>query len=258
MPTNKNTAANTLFVASVAKGFRVLECVAEAEGPLTIADIATRTGFDRSLVQRLTNTLHHLDYLARDPHDRRYKLAIALLNFSYRYLCNEPLLEVAMPRLVGLSDEIGLRVAFGLHDGTEIVYVYRIPRSEFYHPASHFGERQPVYATAGGRAVIAYLPEIEARAILEESRRVAITPHTRTWVDEIMLDLAEIRRRGYAVQHEEFIVGETVIASSVRNLADRPVSVVACSLLHGRDSMDIERVATALMQTTAEISRAAR
>lgn len=257
MPANDIPAANTLFVASIAKGFRVLQCVADADSPLTIAEIAARTGFNRSLVQRLTNTLHTLGYLVRDPRDRRYRLGIALLDFSYRFLCGEPLLEAAMPRLVGLSEEIGFRVAFGLHDGTDIVYVYRIPRALFYHPTSHFGERQPVYATAGGRAVIACLPENEARAILEKSERRAITPFTHTGIDEILSDLAAIRRKGYAVQHQEFILGETVIAAPVCDQTDRAVAVVACSLLHERDLMNIERIATALLHTAAQISRAA-
>ena len=257
MPADEIPAANSLFVASIAKGFRVLECVARADSPLTIAEIATRTGFDRSLVQRLTNTLHALGYLARDARDRRYELAIALLDFSYRFLCSHPLLESAMPRLVGLSEEIGSRVAFGLHDGTDIVYVFRVPRSLFYHPTSHFGERQPVYSTAGGRAVIAYLPEREARAILEKSDRRPITPYTRTGIDEIMSDLAEIRRRGCAVQHQEFIVGETVVAAPVRDQSNRPVAVVACSLLHERDSTNVERIETPLLQTVDQISRVA-
>ena len=257
MPSDGIPAANSLFVASIAKGFRVLECVAQANGPLRITEIAACTGFDRSLVQRLTNTLHTLGYLARDTRDRRYTLAIALLDFSYRFLCREPLMEAAMPRLAGLSDQIASRVAFGLHDGTDIVYVFRVPRSEFYHPTSHFGERQPVYATAGGRAVIAFLPESEARAILQESERRPITPYTRSGVDEIMSDLTEIRRRGFALQHQEFILGETVVAAPVHNRANRPVAVVACSLVRNRDSETIERISTALLQTTIQISRAA-
>ena len=255
MPSDGIPAASTLFVASIAKGFRVLECIADADHPLKITEIAARTGFDRSLVQRLTNTLHTLGYLARDTRDRRYTLAIALLDFSYRYLCREPLMEAAMPRLVGLSDTIASRVAFGLHDGTDIVFVFRVPRTEFYHPTSHFGERQPVYATAAGRAVIAYLPESEARAVLRESERRSITPYTRTGIDEIMSDLAEIRRRGYAVQHQEFYLGETVIAAPVHNRANRPVAAVVCSIVRNRDSENMERIAIALLQTTVQISR---
>ena len=33
MPSDGIPAANTLFVASIAKGFRVLECIAHADGP---------------------------------------------------------------------------------------------------------------------------------------------------------------------------------------------------------------------------------
>ena len=247
---------STLFVASIAKGFRVLDCVAHANAPLSIAEIATRTGFDRSLVQRLTNTLHTLGYLDRNKGDRRYRLAISLLDFSFRYLCAEPLLEVAMPRMLGLSDQIGARTAFGLHDDTDIVFVFRVPRTLFYHPTAHFGERQPVYATAAGRAVIAFLPEDDARAIIEKSERRALTPFTRTGVEEIMSELAVTRERGYAVQHQEFILGESVIAAPIHNQEGRPVAVVTCSVLHESSEMNVDRIATAVLQTAAQISRA--
>ena len=255
MPTKDIPPPSTLFVASIAKGFRVLECVAHANMPLTIAEIATRTGFDRSLVQRLTNTLHSLGYLDRNSSDRRYKLSISLLDFSFRFLCAEPMLEVAMPRLLGLSDETGARSSIGLHDDKDIVFVFRVPRTLFYHPTSHFGERQPVHATAAGRAVIAFLPEGVARSILERSERRQITPFTRTAIDEIMSELAETRRRGFAVQHQEVILGETTIAAPVYDEARRPVAAVTCSLLSERDETNIARIATAVLQTAAQISR---
>ena len=258
MPSDGIPAANSLFVASIAKGFRVLECIADADHPLRITEIAACTGFDRSLVQRLTNTLHTLGYLARDTRDRRYALAIALLDFSYRYLCREPLMEAAMPRLVGLSDKIASRVAFGLHGGTDIVYVFRVPRSEFYHPTSHFGERQPVHATAAGRAVIAYLPESEARAVLQASERRSITPYTLVpestnscpiWPRSAAGAMPSSTRNSSSVRRS---LPHRCTIGPIGPLRSSPVQ--SCATATRRT---MERIAVALLQTTVQISRTA-
>ena len=258
MSANPIPVATPLFVASIAKGFRVLECVALAGKPLTISEISNRTGFDRSLVQRVPNTLHTLGYLTRDGCDRRYDLAITLLDFSYRFLCREPLLNVAVPQLVALSEETESRVAWCVLDGTDMIFLYRVPRKFRCQPPAHVGERQPAYATASGRAVLAHLPESEARTILDESVRSSMTPFTRTEVDEFISEFAEIRSKGYAIQHQEVIVGETAIAAPVRDDTDKPVAAVACAAVHSCDSARIEQLAIALLKSVAKISRAFR
>lgn len=249
-------ASNSLFVASLAKGFAVLRCFGHASGELTIREIMNLTGFDRSQVQRLTNTLHSLGYLGRNEKTHAYRLGIALLGFSFEFLRANPFLEIAMPCLVCLSEEIKTRVTFGLRDGPDVVYVYRVPRTTFYHSSSHFGERQPIYATAAGRAIAAFLPKAEAYDIIASIDRKPLTKFTKTDIDSIMHELDLVRDRGYCVQHNEFIIGESVLAAPVFGPNGQPRAVVAVSTYNanGREARDLDQLAVPVIQAARHIS----
>ena len=56
-------AENALFVQSLARGMSVLEAFRDADGALSLGQIATRTGLTRSAAQRLVHTFRTLGYL---------------------------------------------------------------------------------------------------------------------------------------------------------------------------------------------------
>ena len=58
------------FVPGLARGLRVLEIIAEADQPLTIAEIGKKLGVSRSSAFRITYTLNHLGYLSTDKTDK--------------------------------------------------------------------------------------------------------------------------------------------------------------------------------------------
>src|ERR1700747_2512976 len=95
-------AMSCLEVKSVGKAFKVLEVFSERERLLSLGEIATRTGIDKSAVQRITYTLQKLGYLDHDPASRRYMLAIHVLDHAFGYLRSHPLIEKAAPILLDL------------------------------------------------------------------------------------------------------------------------------------------------------------
>ena len=61
---------DTLYIQSLAKGMRVLECFADHPSPLSLNDIATFCDMDRSAAQRMAYTLVSLGYLERGGNGR--------------------------------------------------------------------------------------------------------------------------------------------------------------------------------------------
>ena len=55
-------AENALFVQSLARGMSVLEAFRDADGALSLGQIATRTGLTRSAAQRLVHTFRTLSF----------------------------------------------------------------------------------------------------------------------------------------------------------------------------------------------------
>jgi IclR family acetate operon transcriptional repressor len=90
-----------------------------------------------------------------------------------------------------------------------------IERIEGKHPVSlqtNFGARRPAYCTASGKAILAYLAVDEVERALPPEMP-AFTPRTITTPELMHAELAEIRRRGYAIDDEERIEGLRCVAA---------------------------------------------
>jgi len=254
----KNDKSPSLFVSSLAKGLEVLEAFKVGYRELGISEIAEITRLQKSAASRIVQTLYKLGYLSRNPRSRKYALTAKILSSAFNYLKANPIVEIAMPRLVGLSDEIGHSVTLCTLEDTDIIYVVRLERREFYHPTGYIGERQPAYCTSGGRAILSQLPKDIVQDILERSERRKITPLTIVDIDELLEQLKVAAKKSYCVQAGEFIRNEFNLAAAVLNGNHEPVAAVIISRLYREEEKDdIENeLAPFLLQTTKEISGA--
>lgn len=252
--------ASPLYVASLAKGMILLESFRDGAPSLGITDLVRRTGFEKNLVQRLTNTLHRMGYLGKDAARRKYYLTPKILAHSFNYLRSRPLFALAMPALITLREDLSKAVNMCVLNGTDITYVIRLWRN-YYHEASLFGESLPAYGSAGGRMLLSLLPDEEARALLDATDRRKLTPHTRVDVDELMDEIRKARAQGYCWQAGEFIEKEISVSVPVTDADGTPAAIIVTSLLRKatpescRDFVD--ETLPALLATASSISRLA-
>ncbi|MBL28415.1 MAG: IclR family transcriptional regulator [Rhodospirillaceae bacterium] len=215
-----------LFVQSLEKAFRVLDAFDGSERFLGLAEIAARTGLDKSAVQRFAYTLERLGFLDKCPKTRRLALGQKGLDLAFNFLRTHPLVEAATPTLVELRRSCGERVNLSLFDGTTLIYVIRERARREYFYSSLIGRRMPTFCTAGGRAMLACLPEQEAAEIVARSELKPLTARTIIDPAAIMTKIAEARVAGYTVSAEESTIGELTVAAAVRDGDGRPLAAV--------------------------------
>lgn len=251
---------NRLFIGSLAKGFLVLRAFVGAGRYLSLSEIVARSGLDKSTAQRMTHTLEELGYLRKCVDTRRYSLGRQLLDFSFQYIRTEPLVELATPHLIELRRTCEERVDLSLFDENTLVYVVRLQskRENFY--TTLVGRRMPVFCTAGGRAMLANLPETRAREIVESNLRSPLSARTITDVPTIMARIADARHDGYAVAVEESIAGEIVVATALLAPDGSPLGAVhvAGSTREWKVDDFVATMAPKLLQTTDLINQSLR
>jgi DNA-binding IclR family transcriptional regulator len=90
------------------------------------------------------------------------------------------------------------------------------------------GVRLPAHLTASGRALLADLPAAQVRALFPDpsafTRRHGTGPGSLTALRRL---LADVRRRGYAVEDGEVTPGFASVATAVHDHAGYPVAGVA-------------------------------
>jgi DNA-binding IclR family transcriptional regulator len=220
----KKTAA-VLQVQSVVRALHVLESFAQSPKPLSLSQLATAAGIDKSASQRLSNTLLSLGYL--EKREGGLVPGCRLLDRAYDYLRCNPVVSLAYPVLVELRRQSEERTSFSLFDDLTMIYAIRLDsKQDNYYP--HLaGRRIPTFCTSPGRAVLACLPDSQMADIIARSDRKALTPKTTIGKEESRIQIERARRMGYAVAVEEVLVGELAVAAAVMDRNGAPIGAVS-------------------------------
>ena len=238
--------ASPLYVASLARGMVLLESFRDGAPLLGITDLVRITGFEKNLVQRLTNTLYQMGYLGKDQTRRKYYLTPRILTHSFNYLRSRKLFALAMPALIDLREDLRKAVNMCVLNGTDITYVVRL-WLKYYHEASLFGESLPAYSSAGGRMLLSFFSDEDALALIESMERRKLTPHTRVDPMELLDEVRKAREQGYCWQAGEFIEKEISVSAPVSDADGKPavneskcIGCGACRKICAHDAPTIE------------------
>jgi IclR family pca regulon transcriptional regulator len=223
-------------VQSLERGITVLLAF-DAEHPEpTLAELAQLTGFSRPAVRRFLITLERMGYVRGDG--GRWSLTPRVLAIGQHYTETHALIELAQPHLLALAERTHESASLAALDAGEVVYVARVPVHRMMSINVSVGTRVPAYATSMGRALIAWLPEEQARAVLDRHPRRAITPQTLTDLDDLVAELREVRTRGYSLVAEELEPGLLSASAPVRDRSGVVVGALASSTSTGRSSVE--------------------
>lgn len=246
------------FVQSLARGLAVIRAF-DAEHPdLTLSDVARRTGLTRAAARRFLHTLVDLGYvraLSPGSSTTAFTLTPRVLELGFSYLSALSLPEIVQPHLETLSREVDESVSAAVLDGSDIVYIARVPTRRIMSVRITIGTRFPAYATSMGRVLLAGLPEAEARAVLDRSDLVAHTDRTLVDPDAVTAELDDVRRQGWALIDGELEPGLRSVAAPIRDRRGVVVAAVNVSTSATRDSVErlIERAVPPLLRSAAAI-----
>lgn len=200
---------------SLERGLAVLELLAAAGRPMPLAEAARRLGLHRSTAHHLMRTLVALDWLRQEEDTRGYSLSAKPYHLTGRKWSVEQIGEIAQPFLERLTRETGegSSVASWV-DGTVTIAAKREADAPV-RVVQDVGGQRPIYCTAVGKALAAWLPRSEVMAALARQPMTRLTPKTITSVDAFVSELRRIRNAGYAIDDEEQFEGLRCIAMPV-------------------------------------------
>ncbi len=213
------------LVQSVERAIMLLEAVADGapEGE-TVAALANTCGLNRATAWRLLATLEAYDLIHVDPATHRYTvgLAVARLAASGSIV---GLTRRAHGVLVKLSERTGETADLAIAQRLSLTYVAEVAPPSVLS-ANWLGRHVPLHATSSGKALLAWLPEEELLALLEQP----LTSYTKTTITTqaaLRAELAETRQRGYGIcagELEETLYG---VSAPVLDQRGRPFAVVS-------------------------------
>jgi DNA-binding IclR family transcriptional regulator len=217
--------------------FRVLDLiqlVAAAPQPMTLAEIGTQLKLPKPTVHRLCVRLEESKYLTREPGRHRYRVGPATERLAFNAIRRGSASVQWRAILEKLVDEIRETCNFTALAGNEVVYVERVESRWPLRIHLETGSRVPIHCTASGKLFLAMMEPERRRRLLDTLNLQPLTEKTITARGRLENELAETASRGYGTDDEEFVLGLVAIAVPVTDPKGRLVGAVACHAARAR------------------------
>ncbi|MCE7007755.1 IclR family transcriptional regulator [Kibdelosporangium philippinense] len=234
-------------VQSLQRAFDLLEGLADAGGEASLSELATTSGLPMPTIHRLIRTLVTLGYVRQHP-NRRYALGSRLIRLGEN--AGRQFGTWARPLLAELVDEVGETANLAVLEHDEVVYVAQAPSRHSMRMFTEVGRRLLPHGTGVGKAMLSQMAQQDVRELLKRTGMPAYTPNTFQDPDLLLMHLAEVANRGYAIDESEQELGVRCIAVPV--LGTPSPAAVSISGPEGRLTNEIVQRVAPIVQRVAE------
>jgi IclR family transcriptional regulator, pca regulon regulatory protein len=210
------------YMATLAKGLAVLGLFGRQRPAMTLSEAALAANVSRATARRILRTLAELGYV--EQRGRQFSLSPNILQLGFAYLATQNWIERAVPLMKDLSERLHESCSAAILQGTEIVYVARVPTRRIMSVAVAVGGRLPAFHSSMGRVQLGFLDPSEIWRRLKSVRIEPLTPSTITDLQALFDRIRDDHEQGFSIVDEELERGLRSIAVPV---VDRQNQVVA-------------------------------
>lgn len=221
---SQEPARETQSVQALERGLAVLQVFDREHPALTLSEVARLADVTRATARRILLTLERLGHVKSDG--RQFSLTPRVLSLGWAYLSSLDLWDLAQPLMRELTAQVGESTSAATLDGTDVVYVARVPTQRIMSITIQVGTRLPAHATSMGRVLLAGLEPDELTAFFDAADMQAFTERTIVDPDRLRRTLAEVREQGWAFVDQELERGVRSIAAPIRDSDGRVLAAL--------------------------------
>ncbi len=223
------------FMTTLAKGLAVLSSFGEQRQAMTLSEAAEVTGLSRAASRRVLRTLAELGYVVQNG--RQFSLAPRILELGFAFLTTQSWIDRAEPLMKELSHSLQESCSAAILQGTEIVYVARMPAPHrIMSTTIAVGTRLPALYTSLGRAQLGFLGEQAVRDVVAQWDIRLYTPRTIVDRDALFERIMADHQQGYSILDEELEKGLRSLAVPIVTRSGVNVAAINLSAHSSRTS----------------------
>jgi IclR family transcriptional regulator, KDG regulon repressor len=207
--------------------FSILTALASSRVPLGSTEIGARLKLNKSTVHRLLAVLEHNRFVERDHDGGRYRLGLKLVELGGIAISRIDLHGVAKPFIERLAAQTGETAHLGILRQTEVISLVNAEGKHNVRTPSTVGRRSPVHCTSQGKVLLAFQEPSMVDTLLRSYRFTPYTKQTIRSMTRFRVELAKVRREGFALDAEEFEDGLRCIGAPVRDHTGEVVAAIS-------------------------------
>lgn len=243
-------------VQSIDRVLNLLELIAKHDKGITLSELCEKIGLHKSTVHRLVGSLIDNGYVYQTE-DLKYLITYKLYELGVRTFVNISILDAARESLVNLSNQVGEVVHLVVRNMNEIIYIDKENSGRNSSiMGSSIGSSAPMYCTSVGKAMLFDASDYELENIWNTSIIVKKTDKTIVNLELFKKELAESKKKGYAIDDEENELGIRCFGAPIYNYRNNIIAAISLSGPISRLSKeDGEKYYIPLLKAAKEISQ---
>ena len=252
----------TRHIQSVVRALDILEVLAGERDGLVLSELSGRVGLNSSTCHHLISTLVARGYVLHLGRSRGYALGAKVHELVDLAAGESDPSELLKDDLRLLGSQIGHGVQLAVLAETSLLTKLRFPAPDQDAAAMEPDEltkMHALHATATGKAILAWLPEIELVRVISANGLTQYTGKTLTTLSGLIEELRLVRRRGYSIDDEELKDGVVCVGAALRDSGGAIVGSI--SMTASSDKMTTEyraEIAKKMISAALEFSKRLR
>jgi DNA-binding IclR family transcriptional regulator len=205
----------------------ILEVIGRSDRAMTATEINAEIALPKQTIHRLVATLEKEGFLNREPGGKRYRpsrrlrlMGAGLLHASRFHITRHQVLQT-------VASTVKEAVNYVVPEETGMNYLDRIDTDWPFRIQLPVGTNVPFHCTASGKCFMASLSKAARKRFVYALNLEKLTEKTFTDPDELLAELEQVSKQGFAIDDEEFMDGMRAISVPVTDNANRFVAALA-------------------------------
>ncbi|MCD8153384.1 MAG: IclR family transcriptional regulator [Clostridiales bacterium] len=215
---------DSYLLSTVNNALTVLDTLSHYKS-LSLAEIHRQTGLDKASLFRILYTLEKNGYVEKID-GPQYRLGYKFFYYGNLVAMRQDIVSIARPLLQGFAFNHKLTIHMGTLNNGRVVTICKEESPYDIQVTARIGSNAPAYATAQGRAILAYIPEVRREALLEGYTYKKYSANSVTNAQQCRLLLDEVRQNGYASDIDDRFPGFGSIACPVFDYTGEPACAI--------------------------------
>jgi len=216
-------------VQTLEKALEIIEVMHKEGVGLGISELDSILGIGKSTIHRILDTLMAYNYVEKCSESTKYRLSWKFFEIGNNIPQQRNLSNLNKDVLQNLCNKYEETVNLGVRVDNNVVIISRIDPKSTLVANVPIGTREPLHATAMGKAIISELDREELIKIFGDGRLESCTPNTITSLEDLIAQLGKVKEQGYSIDDQEYYPGLSCIAMPVRNYKNEVIAAISVS-----------------------------
>ena len=239
-------------LGSLTKSLQVIEALRNNPQGLSIAELSQLLGFPTSTIHHILSTFRSYDYVAQNPETKKYSLGFRFLTISTSILDNLDVRKTSYLHLRKLRQMCNETVHLSVLRNGQVTYIDKIQGASGLSLVTYIGFSTDPHAAAGGKVLLSELSPKDVKVIYKDRPLKKYGKNTIANISQLLEELENIRKQGYAIDNEEYYEGVRCVAAPIR--AGGRIAA-ALSITGSIFSMTMDRINRELIEMATKTGR---